>query len=218
MGDTRVSITHKFDIAGHEGYLTVGLFDDNKSPGELFITMAKEGSTIGGLMDTIGNARPRSRCNTAWPIEALVKKFSHVHYEPSGFTKNPDIRIAKSITDYIFRWMGIQFIPGYREANNPGAGQQELPMQEIQEIEKKMLNKPIPELPVHEDTLPGHHRMGGTHDDRDRLERTHHPLQGRPHLPRMRLQQNQAHRLLRHLPELRRQPRLQLIHRCSGGL
>jgi ribonucleoside-diphosphate reductase alpha chain len=162
MGDTRVSITHKFDIAGHEGYLTVGLFDDNKSPGELFITMAKEGSTIGGLMDTIGTLVSLS-LQYGVPIEALVKKFSHVHYEPSGFTKNPDIRIAKSITDYIFRWMGIQFIPGYREATNPGAGQQELPLKEIQEIEKKMLNKPITELPVHEDALlPGHHRMGGT--------------------------------------------------------
>ena len=118
MSDTRVSITHKFDIAGHEGYLTVGLFDDNKSPGELFITMAKEGSTIGGLMDTIGTLVSLS-LQYGVPIEALVKKFSHVHYEPSGFTKNPDIRVAKSITDYIFRWLGNQFIPGYREANNP---------------------------------------------------------------------------------------------------
>jgi ribonucleoside-diphosphate reductase alpha chain len=163
MGDTRVSITHKFDIAGHEGYLTVGLFDDNKSPGELFITMAKEGSTIGGLMDTIGTLVSLS-LQYGVPIEALVKKFSHVHYEPSGFTKNPDIRIAKSITDYIFRWMGIQFISGYREATNPGKGQQELPMKEIQEIEKKMLNKPISELPVNDDSpvLPSQHRMGGT--------------------------------------------------------
>ncbi len=163
MGDTRVSITHKFDIAGHEGYLTVGLFDDNKSPGELFITMAKEGSTIGGLMDTIGTLVSLS-LQYGVPIEALVKKFSHVHYEPSGFTKNPDIRIAKSITDYIFRWMGNQFIPGYREASNPGKGQQELPMKEIQEIEKKTLNKPITELPVNDDSpaIAPHHRMGGT--------------------------------------------------------
>jgi ribonucleoside-diphosphate reductase alpha chain len=163
MGDTRVSITHKFDIAGHEGYLTVGLFDDNKSPGELFITMAKEGSTIGGLMDTIGTLVSLS-LQYGVPIEALVKKFSHVHYEPSGFTKNPDIRIAKSITDYIFRWLGIQFIPGYREATNPGKDQQELPMKEIHEIEKKTINRSIPELPVNEEspTLAPHHRMGGT--------------------------------------------------------
>jgi len=163
MSDTRVSITHKFDIAGHEGYLTVGLFDDNKSPGELFITMAKEGSTIGGLMDTIGTLVSLS-LQYGVPIEALVKKFSHVHYEPSGFTRNPDIRIAKSITDYIFRWLGIQFIPGYREASNPGKDQQELPMKEIREIEKKTLNKSIPELPVAEDSpaLAANHRMGGT--------------------------------------------------------
>jgi ribonucleoside-diphosphate reductase alpha chain len=162
MSDTRVSITHKFDIAGHEGYLTVGLFDDNKSPGELFITMAKEGSTIGGLMDTIGTLVSLS-LQYGVPIEALVKKFAHVHYEPSGFTKNPDIRIAKSITDYIFRWLGIQFIQGYREATNPGANQQELPMKEIQEIEKRIINKPIAELPVTGETeLAPHHRMGGT--------------------------------------------------------
>jgi ribonucleoside-diphosphate reductase alpha chain len=160
MSDTRVSITHKFDIAGHEGYLTVGLFDDNKSPGELFITMAKEGSTIGGLMDTIGTLVSMS-LQYGVPIEALVKKFSHVHYEPSGFTKNPDIRVAKSITDYIFRWLGIQFIQGYREASNPGKNQPELPMKEIQEIEKKVLNKPISELPVTGEEGGGvpHHRL-----------------------------------------------------------
>jgi ribonucleoside-diphosphate reductase alpha chain len=171
MSDTRVSITHKFDIAGHEGYLTVGLFDDNKSPGELFITMAKEGSTIGGLMDTIGTLVSLS-LQYGVPIEALVKKFSHVHYEPSGFTKNPDIRVAKSITDYIFRWLGNQFIPGYREANNPGKNQQELPMREIEEIEKKTLNKPISDLAVNEDspTVSGHHRAGKTTIETDSSE------------------------------------------------
>jgi len=124
--------------------------------------MAKEGSTIGGLMDTIGTLVSLS-LQYGVPIEALVKKFSHVHYEPSGFTKNPDIRIAKSITDYIFRWLGIQFIPGYREASNPGAGQQELPMREIHEIEKKTVNKPISGLPVNEDSpVDPHNRLGGS--------------------------------------------------------
>ena len=162
MSDTRTSITHKFDIAGHEGYLTVGLFDD-KQPGELFITMAKEGSTIGGLMDTIGTLVSLA-LQYGVPVEAMVKKFAHTRFEPSGFTKNPDIRNAKSIPDYIFRWMGNQFIPGYREANNPNAGQQDLPMKEIREIEKKTLNKPINELPVAEENqvLPANHRMGGT--------------------------------------------------------
>jgi ribonucleoside-diphosphate reductase alpha chain len=159
MSDTRISITHKFDIAGHEGYLTVGLFDDDKQPGELFITMAKEGSTIGGLMDTIGTLVSLA-LQYGVPIEAMVKKFAHSRFEPSGFTRNPDIQIAKSIPDYIFRWMGNQFITGYREASNPGRGQQELPMKEIQEIEKKTLNKPVSELPVNEDSpaLAGHHR------------------------------------------------------------
>jgi ribonucleoside-diphosphate reductase alpha chain len=158
MSDTRISITHKFDIAGHEGYLTVGLFDD-KQPGELFITMAKEGSTIGGLMDTIGTLVSLA-LQYGVPIEAMVKKFAHSRFEPSGFTRNPDIQIAKSIPDYIFRWMGNQFITGYRDANNPGKGQQELPMREIQEIEKKTLNRPISELPINEEspTLAGHHR------------------------------------------------------------
>ncbi len=162
MSDTRISITHKFDIAGHEGYLTVGLFDD-KQPGELFITMAKEGSTIGGLMDTIGTLVSLS-LQYGVPIEAMVKKFAHSRFEPSGFTRNPDIQIAKSIPDYIFRWLGNQFIQGYREANSPNAGQQELPIKEIQEIEKKNLNKQIAELPVAEDspTISAHKRMGGT--------------------------------------------------------
>jgi ribonucleoside-diphosphate reductase alpha chain len=159
MSDTRVSITHKFDIAGHEGYLTVGLFDD-KQPGELFITMAKEGSTIGGLMDTIGTLVSLS-LQYGVPVDAMVKKFAHTRFEPSGFTKNPDIRNAKSIPDYIFRWMGNQFIPGYREANNPNAGQQDLPMKEIREIEKKTLNKPVAELQVNDDnpSVVAHHRL-----------------------------------------------------------
>jgi len=108
MPATRRSITHKFDIAGHEGYLTVGLYDDG-SPGELFITMAKEGSTIGGLMDSFGTAI--SLClQYGVPLKALVEKFAHSRFEPSGFTKNPDIPIAKSITDYIFRWMALTFL------------------------------------------------------------------------------------------------------------
>jgi len=129
MSDTRWSLTHKFDIAGHEGYLTVGLFDD-KQPGELFIVMAKEGSTIGGLMDTIGTLVSLA-LQYGVPIEAMVKKFAHARFEPSGFTKNEDIGHAKSIVDYIFRWLGIQFIPGYRESNNPNRHQPELPMPDL---------------------------------------------------------------------------------------
>lgn len=117
LPDTRQSTTHKFDIQGHEGYITVGFFE-NGQPGELFITMAKEGSTVGGLMDVIGTLVSMG-LQYGVPLEVFVKKFAHGRYEPSGFTRNPDIPIAKSITDYIFRWLGIQFIPGYREVNAP---------------------------------------------------------------------------------------------------
>jgi ribonucleoside-diphosphate reductase alpha chain len=117
LPDTRRSMTHKFDIQGHEGYLTVGFFDDGR-PGELFITMAKEGSTVGGLMDVIGTLVSMG-LQYGVPLEVFVNKFAHSRFEPAGFTKNPDIPIAKSITDYIFRWLGIEFVPGYREANTP---------------------------------------------------------------------------------------------------
>src|SRR5438094_581334 len=103
LTDTRTAITHKFDIAGHEGYLTVGLFGDGQ-PGELFITMAKEGSTIGGLMDGIGTLTSMA-LQYGVPLEALVRKFAHQRFEPSGFTKNAEIRNAFSITDYVFRWL-----------------------------------------------------------------------------------------------------------------
>jgi ribonucleoside-diphosphate reductase alpha chain len=113
MPSTRRSLTHKFDIAGHEGYLTVGLYDDD-TPGELFITMAKEGSTVGGLMDAFGTAI--SMClQYGVPVKSLVEKFAHTRFEPSGFTKNPDIPIAKSLPDYIFRWFGQAFMDGYRD-------------------------------------------------------------------------------------------------------
>lgn len=150
ISQSRISIKHKFDIAGHEGHLTVGLFED-KHPGELFITMAKEGSTIGGLMDTIGTLVSLS-LQYGVPLEAMVKKFAHARFEPSGFTSNPEIRIAKSIPDYIFRWLGNQFIAGYREANSPNTGQQELPLKEIFEEERKKTNKPVTELEVAEDS------------------------------------------------------------------
>jgi ribonucleoside-diphosphate reductase alpha chain len=114
LPDTRSSLTHKFNLSGHEGYVTVGLYPDGR-PGELFITMAKEGSTVGGLMDAFGTAISIS-LQYGVPLEALVNKFSHMRFEPMGHTTNPDIRIAKSLVDYIFRWMGIAFLPGYREA------------------------------------------------------------------------------------------------------
>ena len=110
MPATRRSITHKFQIAGHEGYMTVGLYEDGR-PGELFITMAKEGSTVGGIMNAFGTAI--SLClQYGVPLHALVSKFSHSRFEPSGYTDNPDIPIAKSLVDYIFRWLDITFPNG----------------------------------------------------------------------------------------------------------
>jgi len=145
MPDTRVSLTHKFEIAGHEGYITVGLYE-NGEPGELFIQMAKEGSTIGGLMDTVATLTSLS-LQYGVPLESLVKKFAYQRFEPSGFTKNPDIRNATSITDYVFRWLGCQFIKGYKEATAPSRSQPDLPMKEIADIEKKAINRPVAELP-----------------------------------------------------------------------
>jgi ribonucleoside-diphosphate reductase alpha chain len=150
LPDTRTALTHKFDIAGHEGYLTVGLFEDG-TPGELFITMAKEGSTIGGLMDSIGTLTSMA-FQYGVPLEALVRKFAHQRFEPSGFTKNPEVRNAASITDYVFRWMAFQFIPGYREAHTVNRNQPELSMPGLQEEMKKQINRPVPELPIAEDT------------------------------------------------------------------
>lgn len=106
----RVALTHKFSVAGHEGYLTVGLFEDG-SPGELFCTMAKEGSTISGLMDVFATAISLS-LQYGVPLRVLVEKFSHTRFEPSGFTKNPKIPMASSVCDYIFRWMGLKFLKG----------------------------------------------------------------------------------------------------------
>jgi len=108
LPDERQAITHKFDIAGHEGYITVGLFQDGQ-PGEIFLVMAKEGSTISGFADAFAQAISYA-LQFGVPLQALVDKFSHVRFEPSGMTRNPEIRFAKSIVDYIFRWMATKFL------------------------------------------------------------------------------------------------------------
>jgi len=145
MPETRLAMNHKFEIAGHKGYLTVGMFEDGQ-PGELFIQMNKEGSTIGGLMDTVATLTSIS-LQYGVPLESLVKKFAYQRFEPSGFTKNPDIRNATSITDYIFRWLGCQFIRGYKEATSPNKGQSDLPMRELAQIDKAAINRPVSDLP-----------------------------------------------------------------------
>src|SRR5438046_6254522 len=143
--------------------------------------MAKEGSTIGGLMDTVGTLTSIA-LQYGVPLESLVKKFAYQRFEPSGFTKNPDIRSATSITDYVFRWLGCQFIKGYKEATSPHRSQPDLPLKEIADIEKKAVNRPVPELPrtaekelidvvTNDSPGEGNPRMprnGATHADRVR--------------------------------------------------
>jgi ribonucleoside-diphosphate reductase alpha chain len=108
LPDERRAITHKFSVAGHEGYITVGMYDDG-SPGEIFMVMAKEGSVVSGLMDSWATAISLA-LQYGVPLRDLVNKFSHVRYEPSGYTRNPEIPFAKSITDYIFRWLASRFL------------------------------------------------------------------------------------------------------------
>jgi ribonucleoside-diphosphate reductase alpha chain len=109
LPDTRHSITHKFSVAGHDGYINVGLYEDGQ-PGEIFVTLGKAGSTLAGFADSFATAISFSLQHGV-ELRFLVDKFTHVRFEPSGFTGNPQIPIAKSIVDYVFRWMAIQFLP-----------------------------------------------------------------------------------------------------------
>jgi ribonucleoside-diphosphate reductase alpha chain len=117
LPDERQSVTHKFSIGGHEGYITVGLYEDG-TPGEVFISMAKEGSTISGLMDTLATSISYG-LQYGVPLKFFVDKFSHVRFEPSGWTGNQQVPYAKSIIDYIFRWLGARFL-GITEASEAG--------------------------------------------------------------------------------------------------
>ena len=114
LPDERESITHKFSIGGHEGYITVGKYEDG-TPGEIFITMAKEGSTISGLMDSFATMTSLALQHGV-PLQLLVDKFTHTRFEPSGFTKNREIPMAKSIMDYLFKWLAIKFLPRESQA------------------------------------------------------------------------------------------------------
>jgi ribonucleoside-diphosphate reductase alpha chain len=113
LEDERMSITHKFNVGGHEGYITVGLYRDG-SPGEIFITMAKEGSTVSGLMDSFACAVSLALQHGV-PLKLLCEKFAHTRFEPSGWTHNADIGFAKSIMDYIFRWLQLRFLTGQQQ-------------------------------------------------------------------------------------------------------
>jgi len=108
LPDERQSITHKFEVAGHEGYITVGLYEDGR-PGEIFITMSKDGSTLSGIMDAFATSISLN-LQYGVPLKVLVNKFTHTRFEPAGFTNNKQIPMAKSIMDYIFRWLAIKFL------------------------------------------------------------------------------------------------------------
>jgi len=117
LGDERPSITHKFSISGHEGYITVGMYEDGQ-PGEIFIVMAKEGTVVSGLMDSFATAISLA-LQYGVPLRVLVEKFIHTRFEPSGFTNNREIPIAKSVMDYIFRWLALKFLPqDYQPTND----------------------------------------------------------------------------------------------------
>jgi len=116
LPDTRNAVTHKFSIAGHEGYIIVGMFDDGQ-PGELFVHVQKAGSMLGGLMDTVGILTSMALQYNV-PIADIVRKLAYVRFEPSGLTDNPDIRFATSVTDYVFRWIATTWIPGFKEATS----------------------------------------------------------------------------------------------------
>jgi ribonucleoside-diphosphate reductase alpha chain len=113
LEEERMSITHKFNVGGHEGYITVGLYPSG-DPGEIFITMAKEGSTVSGLMDSFSCAISLALQHGV-PLKMLCEKFAHTRFEPSGWTNNADIGFAKSIMDYIFRWLQLRFLTGQQQ-------------------------------------------------------------------------------------------------------
>src|SRR5467141_2369274 len=150
LPDERRAITHKFDIQGHEGYITVGIYQDGQ-PGEIFLVMSKEGSTISGLMDAFATSISLA-LQYGVPLEVLVKKFAHTRFEPSGFTKNPEIPIAKSITDYIFRWLASKFLSGTQQ-EDIGIIRRE-PIVEIAAAPAPAASAPAPIKPPPADSSP----------------------------------------------------------------
>jgi ribonucleoside-diphosphate reductase alpha chain len=152
LPDERQSLTHKFSIGGHKGYATVGLYDDG-SPGEIFVTMAKQGSTISGLMDSFA-------CMTSFalqygvPLKFLVSKFSHARFEPSGWTGNPDVPYAKSLTDYLFRWLAARFLTPEERA--------EIGMQTEEDLESAALESSSGGSDGAKIELPGGERLAFT--------------------------------------------------------
>ena len=217
--------------AGHEGYVTVGLYEDG-TPGEIFLTMAKEGSTISGLMDSFATAISLT-LQYGVPLEALVEKFSHMRFEPAGYTKNPEIPIAKSLVDYIFRWLASKFLtadlkekagvisreepgpatapPGLqvpRSTLSPVAGGGGRPDRGRVPGDPAIGGRPPP-------SPPSRARSGSPCPPAPRSQAHVREQRGRPELPRVREPHGAERRLLQ-VPELRRDERLQLRPRRSG--
>ncbi|MHB9080394.1 MAG: TSCPD domain-containing protein [Pirellulaceae bacterium] len=121
LPDTRSSVTHKFSVSGHEGYITVGLYPDGgNTPAEVFIRMAKQGSTIAGLVDTIAILTSLA-LQYGVTVDSLARKFQHTRFEPSGRTTNPEIPEASSISDYVFTWLGLTFSEEFRQEREHAA-------------------------------------------------------------------------------------------------
>ncbi|MEW5983557.1 MAG: vitamin B12-dependent ribonucleotide reductase [Acidobacteriota bacterium] len=155
LPEERHAITHKFDIQGHEGYITVGLYEDGK-PGELFLVMAKEGSTISGFADAFAQAISYA-LQYGVPLPVLVDKFSHMRFEPSGMTKNPQIRFAKSIVDYVFRWLATKFLSAeaqFRAGVNGSAGEAERSTQ-AEQLKLQGISVPAAEGEAPAPAVPG---------------------------------------------------------------
>ena len=153
LQEERASITHKFNVGGHEGYITVGLYPDGE-PGELFITMAKEGSTVSGLMDSFALAVSIALQHGV-PLKLFCEKFAHTRFEPSGWTNNPDIGFAKSIMDYIFRWLQLRFLTGQQgmlfenlRLRTPGAASHVRSRRRSQQLRRLPTRGPKSEAPT----------------------------------------------------------------------
>jgi len=164
LADTRASITHKFSIEGHEGYITVGLFEDG-APGELFVTMAKEGSTLSGMMDAFATS-VSLLLQYRVPLSHLVEKFGHMRFEPSGWTGNSEIGFAKSIVDYVFRWLGHRFLsPDDRELLGLVRTTEVAPTPQLELLERTVPRAAAPSAPAGPlQATPGLRRMNSTPD------------------------------------------------------
>ena len=162
LPDERAGITHKFTIQGNEGYLIVGLYNDG-SPGEIFVVMSKEGSTISGLMDAFSTSISLA-LQYGVPLKVLVNKFIHTRFEPSGWTKNPEIRVAKSVVDYIFRWLGLKFLS---KDDQEALGLTRTTEEQVDT--QTRLVEPVNTMPQSEDNLPELKGSRMVRGDSDRL-------------------------------------------------